>query len=229
MRRSYISPEYTKLNVYGTYNMVEESNFFSAKMIDIENDIYIQKQDVVYYQNLIGEQLDISVESSIGSYVFSSINSKLDNHTLVIDETQSEFQRNKNTKWILQVDLKSILSNYIFASIKKARSFDGVKENMTRYDNVNVAIERYIEFNILDRYKLSELELFIQYRSLRNQSILRFKNDWNPNIELEVNRFKKLQTETNIDGSSIKILFNQEQESTQFSYEYFYNLSFVKI
>jgi hypothetical protein len=229
MRRSYISPEYTKLNVYGTYNMVEESNFFSAKMIDIENDIYIQKQDVVYYQNLIGEQLDISVESSIGSYVFSSINSKLDNHTLVIDETQSEFQRNKNTKWILQVDLKSILSNYIFASIKKARSFEGVKENMTRYDNVNVAIERYIEFNILDRYKLSEVELFIQYRSLRNQSILRFKNDWNPNIELEVNRFKKLQTETNIDGSSIKILFNQEQESTQFSYEYFYNLSFVKI
>lgn len=229
MRRSYISPEYTKLNVYGTYNMVEESNFFSAKMIDIENDIYIQKQDVVYYQNLIGEQLDISVESSIGSYVFSSINNKLDNHTLVIDETQSEFQRNKNTKWILQVDLKSILSNYIFASIKKARSFEGVKENMTRYDNVNVAIERYIEFNILDRYKLSEVELFIQYRSLRNQSILRFKNDWNPNIEREVNRFKKLQTETNIDGSSIKILFNQEQESTQFSYEYFYNLSFVKI
>jgi hypothetical protein len=229
MRRDYISPEYTKLKVYGTFNMVEESNFFSAKMIDIENEIYIQKQDVVYYQNLNGEQIDLSVESSIDSNVYSSINSKRDNHTLLIDDTQSDIQRNKNTKWILEIQLKNILSDYIFASVKKFRTFEGLKKNMTRYDSVNVAIQRYIDFNILDRYKISEIELFIQYRDLRNQSILRFKNDWNPVVESDNNKFKKLQTETAIDGSSVKIFFNQEQDSSQYSFEYFYNLVFVKL
>lgn len=224
-----MSPEYTKLKVYGTFNMVEESNFFASKMIDIENDIYIQKQDILYYQNLNGEQLDLSVESSISSNVYSSITSKKDNHTLIIDDTQSDIQRNKNTKWILNINLKNILSDYIFSSIKKFRSFEGLKNNMTRYDNINVAIQRYIDFNIIDRYKLSEVELFIQYKDLRNQSLLRYKNSWNPSIDLPENKFKKLQTETAIDGSSIKIMFNQEQDSSQFSFDYFYNLVFVKL
>jgi hypothetical protein len=30
MRRNYISPEFEHKEVYGTYNMVEESNFFGA-------------------------------------------------------------------------------------------------------------------------------------------------------------------------------------------------------
>lgn len=224
-----MSPEFEKLKVYGTFNMVEESNFFSSKMIDIEDTIYVKKDDIIYYQNINAEQFDISVESSIGSLVYSSINDKNINHKLTLDEKQTPNQRNGNTKWILDINLKEILSNYIFASIKKSRVFEGVRGDMTRYNDVNVAIKNYIDFNILDRYTLSEVELFIQYKDLRGQSLLRFKNDWNPNIELEQNKIKRLQTETSIDRSSIKILFNQEKESTNFSFDYFYNLIFVKI
>jgi hypothetical protein len=224
-----MSPEFEKLKVYGTFNMVEESNFFSSKMIDIEDTIYIRKEDIIYYQNVNLEQFDISLESSIGSLVYSSINDKNSNHKLILDEKQTPNQKDNSTKWILEINIKEILSNYIFYSLKKSRTFEGVRGNMTRYDDVNVAIKNYIDFNILDRYRLSEVELFIQYKDLRSQSLLRFKNDWNPNTEISENKLRRLQTETSIDRSSIKILFNQEKESTKFSFDYFYNLIFVKI
>ena len=50
MRRSYISPEYTESSIYGTFNMLEESNFFAAKMLEIEDSIYISNQNIIYYQ-----------------------------------------------------------------------------------------------------------------------------------------------------------------------------------
>lgn len=229
MRRNYMSPEYSKFKVYGSFNMIEESNFFAAKMIDIENSIYLQNQDIIYYENLVGEQIDFSVESTLSSNVYSASTSKRDFHSLKIDESQSLTQKNKNTKWIIDINLKQILSDYIFASIKKYRSFEGMTSKMTRYESVNVAIQRYIEFNILNRYKLDEVELFISYRNLRSQSVLRYKNDWNPSVESGKNKFSKLQTETAVDGSSIKVMFNQEEDSQQFSFEYFYNLYFEKI
>jgi hypothetical protein len=229
MRRNYMSPEFNKVKVYGSFNMVEESNFFASKMLDIENSIYLQKQDIIYYQNLSGEQIDFSVESTLASNVYSAINNKRDYHTLKIDETQTSTQKNKNTKWNLEINLRQILSDYIFASMKRYRSFEGLTSKMTRYESVNVAIQRYVEFNVLDRYKLGEVELFISYKNLRSQSLLRFKNDWNPNVESDTNKFTKLQTETAMDGSSIKVSFNQEEDSQQFSFDYFFNLYFEKI
>jgi hypothetical protein len=47
MRRTYISPEYQKRAVYGTLNMVEESTFFGAKMLEIEDTISIDNQDII--------------------------------------------------------------------------------------------------------------------------------------------------------------------------------------
>ena len=34
-----MSPEYNNTQIYGTFNMVEESNFFGAKMLEVEDDI----------------------------------------------------------------------------------------------------------------------------------------------------------------------------------------------
>ena len=51
MRRTYISPEYYYNNVYGTFNMVEESNFFGAKMLEVEDMIPIDKQDISNNKN----------------------------------------------------------------------------------------------------------------------------------------------------------------------------------
>ena len=229
MRRSYISPEYVDNKVYGTLNMVEESNFFGSKMLDIEDSISIKTQDIIYYQNLKGEQIDYSVESSLQSYVYSSSTDKSSNHTLVVDESQPKYQIDKNTRWVLTINLKEILGNYLFGIMKKYRTFEGLKNDMTRYSDVNVALKSYVSFNVIDRYKLKNIELYISYKDLRSQSLLRFKNTWNPNVALDVNKMTKLQSETSFDESTIKLFFNQEKPSSDYSFEYFFNINYEKL
>lgn len=228
MRRTYISPEYYNNNVYGTFNMVEESNFFNAKMLEIEDSIYIDNQDIIYYQKLNGEQIDFSIESSLDSYIYSSSESKLSNHTLEIDETQTPYQLNRNTKWIMNINLNQILSDYLFAILKSYRTFEGVKNEMNRYKDVNVAIRNYIIFNVLNRYKYKSIDLYIDYKDLRNQSILRYKNNWN-NSNPTPTKFTKFQTETSFDDSSVKLLFNQDKPSSNYNFDYYFNILFEKI
>lgn len=229
MRRSYISPEYTSLKVFGTYNMIEESNFFLSKMLEIEDSLYLSNQDLVYYQNANGEQVDFSLESTVPSLVYSTSNDKLENHTLVIDDSQTQYQRDRNTKWIMTIDLETILDNYIFAIMKKYRTFEGLKKSMTRTGDVNVALRTYIKENVINRYKFSRIDLYVAYKDLRNQNILRYKTYWNPIVGIESNKLVKIQTETSFDGSSLKIYFSQDKDSSQYSFEYFYNILFEKL
>jgi hypothetical protein len=209
--------------------MVEESNFFSAKMLDIEDSLYLRDQDLIYYQNANGEQTDFSIESSLTPQVYSTVDSKKSNHTLLLDETQSQFQKDTNTKWVMTIDLETILSDYIFSSMKKFRSFEGLKNKMTRAGDVNVALRQYVAANVTNRYKFSKIELYISYKDLRNQSILRYKTYWNHVIQKEENKVVKFQTETAFDQSSVKLFFSQEKNSTQYSFEYYYNILFEKL
>lgn len=228
MRRTYISPEFAKNKVYGTYNMVEESNFFGSKMLEVEDFIDIINQDIIYYQKDTGEQLDIVVESTLSSIVYYSSISKKDNHTLVIDDSQPSYQLNKNTRWILDIDLNQIFTDYLFATLKKYRTFEGLKNQMTLEKDVNVAIRKYITNNVLNRYKLSSIDLFIKYTDLRNQNLLKYKNVWNNTLGDEF-KMNKIQTDTAFDSSTVKVLFEQEKPSETYNFEYYFNISFVKI
>ena len=111
MRRTYISPEYDNNYTYGTYNMLEESNFFGSKMLEIVDEIQILDQNIIYYQNSIGEQIDISIESTLNSNIYSALNSKQINHKLILDPSQSDFIKDSTTKWILSINLNSILND----------------------------------------------------------------------------------------------------------------------
>ena len=50
MRRTYISPEFLNKRVNGTLNMVEESNFFSAKMLEVEDSILIANENIIWHE-----------------------------------------------------------------------------------------------------------------------------------------------------------------------------------
>lgn len=229
MRRSYISPEYVYKNVFGTYNMTEQSTFFGSKMLDIEDSIYIGDNNIIYYQNLENEQLDLLIENSLQPIIYNAGNDKKSNHTLVIDDSQNQYQKDNQTRWIMDIDLSSILTNYIFASLKQARTFEGVKNNMTLYNDVNVAIKEYITTNVLNRYKYSKIELYLKYNDLRSQHVLRYKNNWNNTIISNDNLVKRIQTETSYDYSTLRLFFNQEKPSSQYSFDYYFNILFEKI
>ena len=229
MRRTYISSEFVNFTIPGTFNMVEESNFFGAKMLEIEDNIDISNQNIIYYQRATGEQVDLAIESSLQSYVYSSSSDKEKNHTLKIDESQSSFQKNGSTKWILDINLKNILENYLFANLKRYRTFEGVLNNGTITNDINSSILDYIRNNVSNRYRYKKIDFYVKYKDLRNQNVLRYKNTWLPSVISEANKTSKFQTELAYDDSSVKIYFNQEKSSTDYTYEYFFNIFFEKI
>lgn len=229
MRRSYISPEFINSSIYGTFNMVEESNFFSSKMLEVEDSIYISNQNIIYYQKSTGEQIDLSIESSLPTQVYSASDNMKTHQTIVLDPSQLNYQKDGNTKWILTIELRDILTDYLFAIMKRYRTFEGISNNLTRTNDVNTAIKQYISNNVLNRYKFSKLDLYVSYKDLMNQNVLRYVNTWNPNIVSEANLLKKSQKDLAFDESELKIYFSQEKSSSQYNFEYYFNILFEKI
>jgi hypothetical protein len=231
MRRTYISPEFEYNRVYGTFNMKEESSFFGSKMLEIEDILDLNNQSIIYYQNLNKEQIDLEIETSLSPVVYSLSDDKKINHTLVLDENQSESQRNSQTKYVMTIQLRTILENYLFATLKQYRTFEGIRNIMCSNNNVSFSIKEYISKNILDRYKFEKVELYLRYVDLRDQNVRRFINNWysSDDIIVKENILSKIQTETEFDESSVKVLFNQEKSSQQYSFEYYFKLSWVKL
>lgn len=243
MRRTYLSPEFDYSRVNGTFNMKEESTFFGSKMLEIEDSLLIDNQSLIYFQALSKEQIDYNIESSLPPISYSSSDDKRVNHVLEIDKSQSQTQKDTTTKYILTINLKDILSNYIFALLKRYRTFEGVRNDMTKNGDIDFAIREYIIKNVIDRYKLSRIELYINYVDIRNQSVLRYNNVWAGYTDPVTNRtsispdiigvsnyqYKKFQSTTEFDYSSTILNFSQEKKSNEYCFDYFYKLFYEKI
>ncbi len=230
MRRNYISLEFTYKPVFGTLNMREQSTFFSSKMIEIDDILEFHNQGLIYYQNGRKEQLDFDIEKSLAPVVYSVADDKKSNHQLIIDDSQSDSQRNNLTKYILTIDLKTLLNNFLFATLKQYRTFEGVRNNMCYTNDVSYSIKEYVTKNIVDRYKFSKLELYLKYIDLREQNVRRFSNMWNSSDDMSQDQYlvKKIETETEYDFSSVRVRFNQEKSSQQYSFEYYFKLFWEK-
>jgi len=224
-----MSPEYNNTQIYGTFNMVEESNFFGAKMLEVEDDIYISDQNIIYYQKSTGEQIDLAIESSLPSQVYSASDNMKSHQRLTLDDSQLDYQKETNPKWILNVDLRNILSDYLFAIMKRYRTFEGISNPLTRTNDVNTAIREYISNNVTNRYKISRLDLYVSYTDLRNQNVLRYKNTCKYTIATDSNLLKKKQLDVAFDESTLKISFTQENPSSLYNFDYYFNILFEKI
>lgn len=232
MRRTYISPEFNYNRVFGTLNMREESTFFGSKMLEIEDSLSLHNQGIIYYQNSNSEQIDISIETSLTPIIYSTNDDKKLNHTLIIDDSQSDSQRNTQTRYIMNIDLETILKNFLFANLKQYRTFEGIRNKMCYSGDINTSIKDYIEKNILDRYKFERVDLFLKYLDLRNQNVRRFNNIWaldTDDVSRSEYQLKRFQTETDFNDSTVKLTFNQEQSSQIYSFEYYFKLFWSKL
>lgn len=228
MRRTYISPEFDYYKVYGTYNMREESSLWSSKMLEIEDSLNLDNSNLIYYLNSNNEQLDLSLETSLPSVSYSTSEDKRVNHTLVIDPSQSNSQQDGQTRYIMTISLKTILSNYLFATLKQFRTFEGVKKEMTSNNDVDFAIKEYITKNVLDRYKFQKIELYLKYIDIKTNNIRRFSTTWNDQIGTSEFQVSKFVTQTEFDDSKTTVTFNQSQVSTQYAIDYYFKLLYKK-
>jgi len=243
MRRTYISPEFDYSNIWGTYNMKEESTFMASKMLEIEDSIEIDDQSLVYFQKANKEQIDISIETSLPSVSYAASDNKRLNHTLEIDESQTTTQKDTRCRYRMNIDLRTILTNHIFATLKRWRTFEGVRNKMTRTNDVDFAIREYITKNVFDRYRLSEVELYLSYNQLNNQSILKYNNVWSgttdsrtgrsailpENISIKENRVRNIETNTEFDQSRTIVTFTQDKPADKFNFDYYFKLNYEKI
>lgn len=228
MRRSYISPEFDYYKVYGTYNMKEESSLWSSKMLEIEDFLNLDNGNLIYYQNSNNEQLDLSIETSLPSISYSTSDDKKANHTLIIDPSQSDTQKEGQTRYILTINLKQVLTNYLFATLKQYRTFEGVKNEMTSNNDVDFSIKEYITKNVLDRYKFQKIELYIKYVDIKVNNVRRFSTNWNDQIGLTDFQTSKFITQTKFDDSETVVTFNQLQVSSLYAIDYYFKLLYQK-
>ena len=81
----------------------------------------------------------------------------------------------------------------------------------------------------MNRYKFSRIELFIEYKDLRSNNLLKLTNNWDYLTYKAETQLTKFETETQYDGSAIRVMFNQENPSTLYNFNYYFNILFEKI
>lgn len=142
---------------------------------------------------------------------------------------QADSQKSDKTKWTLNISLKDILLNYIFGLLKEYRTFEGVSNHMTSYNDVDVAIKNYINNNVLNRYRFKSIDLYLQYKDLKGQNILRYNNNFSQLAETNGTKLNKIEVFTDYNQTLLEVRFNQEKSSSEYSFDYYFNLNFEKI
>lgn len=228
MRRGYISPEFEYKKVSGLLNMVEESTFFGSKMMDVPNTITISNGSILYYQNSNSEQVDILVERNNEPVIFNIDVLKKSLHRIELNNTQSDEQIDDQAKWVLNISIREMLIEYIFASLKKNRTFEGVLDKLTISNDVDLSIRDYIANNILSRYELKDLEFYVKYNDLSLTNGLQLENLFDVNA-LSGERVKNIDYTLSFDKTTLIVNFKQNKASKDFSFNYYFNINFFKI
>lgn len=228
MRRTYISPEYKYLSRPGSLNMQETTSFFGSKMMDIEDIIVADNSNIVYYSNSVGEQLNFNLEKNNPAIVYNTVLDKQTNHSITQDKAQTQTQIDSNCRWIIDIDLKKIIQNYLFANLKAARTFEGVLNASTIYGNVDDAIKQYIDKNLLNRYGFTGIDFYVEYIDLSIQDRRRFVNNFREITSTSLTT-TRIQTVTNFDNSKLSVIFNQELPTTTHVFDYYFIPKWQKV
>lgn len=223
MKKTYISTDFTKKEVNGINSVKEKSNFFSSVILDTPDIIAITENDIIWYENYNNEQVDLDSELNISPSYYSSSEDKNKSHTLIINDNQPNSQKEFNTLWNLEIKSSDILFNYIYSSIKENRTFEGLTNQKFDSININIFIDKFIRKNILPKYKLLNIDLYIKHIDIKNN--IRYNNIWNNNIE---SNFIFEKYTLNKKNNNIELIFNQNN-SNLFIFEYYYSLFYERI
>jgi hypothetical protein len=227
MRRTYISPEFTYSDKNGSLSNKEIKTPFGSKMMEIEDQIFLNEDSIIWFENSNSEQLDFLSEQTLVPKSLDIVDLKRKSHTLILDNSQNEKQKNLNSRWIFKVNILNLLTEVIFAKIKNSRTFEGILSNETPKNNINTSIRDYISKNIISRYKFESVDFWIRYNSLSNDQSLKYSNFFNPSIKTQNFKFNKYST--NLENSILTISFNQDLFSTEYNFEYYYTIKYSKI
>jgi hypothetical protein len=200
MRKSFLTKEYSLEGIAGTMNMKEQRSFFSSKILEIEDEMLINENDINWTESSDKTQ-GIRLEDI--NRTFNTEEIKNINHSMIISPAQSEQEKREFTKWDLKINVRELVTQYIFAQLKVNRTFAGIDNQKTLKGDIDAAIYQYISENVYPRIKFFNIILYIKYYKIGEpQGFLDSNNE--PVIALQYDtKFREnLITPPSIGGES---------------------------
>jgi len=233
MRRNYISPEYSYEKIPGTLDMRSKSSFFSSVAIKLPQTITIMNDSLIWYQTPQGEQVDPQTDTlyPVSSTNLSEIKSQ--NHTIT-DVTRDTY--------LMRVNTDEILRQYMYAILRRTRTFEGILNTSTRSDSVELSIYEYIDLNLIDKFRLFNLDLYLSYVNITTNNV-RKKNNLYSGTQDPVtlrtaaqpdtvgtlnNLLRKKTLSVTKNPGIIEVTFKQERSEDEFCFDYLFNLTFTR-
>jgi len=243
MKSDMMISKFGRVPVIGTKSSKEIKSFFGSKLIDIEdtvyvNDISIQYSEIIDKINIQNDHYQYYDKTTLQpeTNILRSLNDvKYENHSIDIYSQLDII--NNNFEWILIINAKNILKEYLFLKLKESRVFKCIKSEDLIERNINDYIYNYITSNLLNRYNISELAFYVRYYDVINRGIFdkyQVLKDpkFNKDVFSEDNRVKNVNIMTpdylnNLD--TVKIIYNQIKTNVQYKFDYYFTISYQKI
>ncbi len=163
MRKTYLTQEYSRENVSGFMNTFEQRMFFASKVLYTPNIINIDDTVIPYRMTETGVNINtqnIDIESEL---YFNSTNKEKNNVISLKDSSTSYYS------YEIKINIKNLFNDYIYSNIMNKRVFENVY-NKDCIVGVKDMIYNYIADNILSRYRFVNINLYIEYYSVGNNS-----------------------------------------------------------
>lgn len=253
MRETLILKKFKKEPVYGTYNLNEKETFFGSKIMELEDEIVINDKSIRYFQYFVDAAPDDAAAQELAKnngyqyfelnkliekfYLLDVVDLKLRNH-VIYRATQTSIDEKYNTKWIIEVNIKNILREYLFAKIKERRTFKSITYDKFLNKDINKSIYEYINNNLLDRYAFNYIDFYVKYIDIKQNAswsssvFKQFDPQFKSDIELEEYKNKSVNVEISnfIDPlADLKISYFQTKPSTDYKFDYYFNIYYKKI
>ena len=248
MKNNLIIRKYDTEKVKGVKSAKEIKSFFGSKLIDIEdtifvNDISIQYSEVVDKVNIQNDHYqyyDINLLHPETNILRSLDDVKYENHSIDIysQKDPSALNANQNLEWILVINAKNILREYLFLRLKESRIFKTIQSVDLIERNINTYINNYIDENLLNRYNISDISFYVAYFNIVNDSTVYTKGQvlkgpqYNKTVFNTNNKIQNVRIITpdylnNLD--TVRVIYNQIKDSKIYKFDYYFTISYKKI
>jgi hypothetical protein len=243
MKNDLMLKKYSKEFDKGTKNMKELKSYFGSKLIDIEDNILIDNTAIQYneLQDGINDGFQYYNIDKLGGTevpVVKDLTELKHQYHTIETLTQNIQDLENNTKWLINIDIKNILREYLFTRIKEARSFKTIKKADTKSKNINLSIYKFIDINVLDRYELDTIDFYVKYEDiLRSSTIYKTKlSQYNIQFDDTIYDLTYLRKDFSLikrdqieNLEPIKIIYAQTKSSLDYKLNYYFNIKYKKI
>jgi hypothetical protein len=250
MRKSFLTKEFSLEPTPGTMNMQEVRSFFTSKVLELEDVMVVGEEDITWFESKDSTQ-------GIG---LDNQNMRLDmfelkrlNHRVRMSPQQTVDDKMNYTKWEFSFDIKKIIRSYLFAQMKKNRTFTDMENRKTLHGSVNTAMYEYIDRNVLPRIQFAGITMYIRYYTLselqeNNVVSLQYNVDFRKDLlqlsplsgettaqfenRLHAHRrdakVTNFQLTTSPDEETATMVYKQVQSSLYHKFDYYFDVVYKK-